>query len=54
MPHLSPMNWLIVPVLLMFTLTTLMIIMWWQISPQFPTITKSTHSYSMNKLWYWW
>nr|NP_009241.1 ATP synthase F0 subunit 8 [Platynereis dumerilii]AAF02682.1 ATP synthase subunit 8 [Platynereis dumerilii] len=53
MPHLSPMNWIIVPIFMIITLLLMMIIMWWQFLPQFPKSQLSTLNASMTKPWKW-
>nr|YP_009974917.1 ATP synthase F0 subunit 8 [Alitta succinea]QNJ33878.1 ATP synthase F0 subunit 8 [Alitta succinea] len=54
MPHLSPMNWLFVPVFLLTTLMILTVIMWWQTSSYFPSIPTSSSTSVMSKSWHWW
>nr|WBQ42645.1 ATP synthase F0 subunit 8 [Nereis pelagica] len=52
MPHLSPMNWFMVPMLMVFTLLTLSVILWWQFIPSFPS--HYAHAHSSPKSWKWW
>nr|YP_009992495.1 ATP synthase F0 subunit 8 [Platynereis cf. australis PA-2020]QNN93065.1 ATP synthase F0 subunit 8 [Platynereis cf. australis PA-2020]QNN93078.1 ATP synthase F0 subunit 8 [Platynereis cf. australis PA-2020]QNN93091.1 ATP synthase F0 subunit 8 [Platynereis cf. australis PA-2020] len=54
MPHLSPMNWIIVPLFMIVTLLLMMIILWWQFLPQFPQINRTAAGISMTKSWNWW
>nr|YP_009926547.1 ATP synthase F0 subunit 8 [Hediste japonica]QNH92138.1 ATP synthase F0 subunit 8 [Hediste japonica] len=54
MPHLSPMNWIIVPLIMILTLVIMVVIMWWQFMPQFPIIKSSNSSLSQKKQWSWW
>nr|AXJ93403.1 ATP synthase F0 subunit 8 [Cheilonereis cyclurus] len=51
MPHLSPMNWLIVPAIMAFVLLALTSILWWQFIPCFPT--RPVAPYSAPKMWTW-
>nr|YP_009974956.1 ATP synthase F0 subunit 8 [Platynereis massiliensis]QNJ33930.1 ATP synthase F0 subunit 8 [Platynereis massiliensis] len=54
MPHLSPMNWILVPIFMFITLSLMMIIMWWQFLPQFPKTQLPDLNMSMSKTWKWW
>nr|YP_009024493.1 ATP synthase F0 subunit 8 [Perinereis aibuhitensis]YP_010400401.1 ATP synthase F0 subunit 8 [Perinereis linea]AHA13376.1 ATP synthase F0 subunit 8 [Perinereis aibuhitensis]UQS76100.1 ATP synthase F0 subunit 8 [Perinereis linea] len=53
MPHLSPMNWLITPLIMLLILTSLMIIMWWQFVPRFPLFSNKSLSSSFSSFWHW-
>nr|ANP26486.1 ATP synthase subunit 8 [Laeonereis culveri] len=53
MPHLSPMNWIIVPLMMNFLLSSIIVIMWWQYIPKFPNMYKLT-SNMKKKNWKWW
>nr|YP_009409388.1 ATP synthase F0 subunit 8 [Hediste diadroma]APU51327.1 ATP synthase F0 subunit 8 [Hediste diadroma] len=54
MPHLSPMNWIIVPLIMILTLIIMTVIMWWQFMPQFPSMKSSNSHLSLKKQWSWW
>nr|QNN93052.1 ATP synthase F0 subunit 8 [Platynereis sp. 2 PA-2020] len=54
MPHLSPMNWIIVPLFMFTTLLLMMVILWWQFLPQFPQIDSTKTGSCMTKTWAWW
>nr|YP_010147006.1 ATP synthase F0 subunit 8 [Hediste diversicolor]QQP21528.1 ATP synthase F0 subunit 8 [Hediste diversicolor] len=54
MPHLSPMNWIIVPLIMVLTLIILTVIMWWQFMPKFPGIKSANSFLLLKKQWPWW
>nr|YP_009974943.1 ATP synthase F0 subunit 8 [Platynereis bicanaliculata]QNJ33917.1 ATP synthase F0 subunit 8 [Platynereis bicanaliculata] len=54
MPHLSPMNWVLVPISMIFLLMLMMVIMWWQFLPHFPHASKTRVSQLNIKAWKWW
>nr|YP_010010534.1 ATP synthase F0 subunit 8 [Nereis zonata]QOH99540.1 ATP synthase F0 subunit 8 [Nereis zonata] len=52
MPHLSPMNWITMPLIMIFVLLTLVTILWWQFIPSFPPCAAGGDS--APKSWKWW
>nr|YP_011004692.1 ATP synthase F0 subunit 8 [Perinereis wilsoni]WPT28332.1 ATP synthase F0 subunit 8 [Perinereis wilsoni] len=53
MPHLSPMNWLFTPLLMILILSSLMIILWWQFTPRFPMLSSKSLSSTFSPSWHW-
>nr|YP_009307942.1 ATP synthase F0 subunit 8 [Eusyllis blomstrandi]AOR87115.1 ATP synthase F0 subunit 8 [Eusyllis blomstrandi] len=51
MPHLSPMSWLIVPLMIWFIVFSLSSMMWYSKFPMFLNLTNSKE-FSFNK-WNW-
>nr|AXJ93312.1 ATP synthase F0 subunit 8 [Nereis sp.] len=52
MPHLSPMNWLAAPLIIIFTLLCFSTILWWHFMPLFPPCATPLNT-SLNP-WKWW
>nr|AVW86192.1 ATP synthase F0 subunit 8 [Iphione sp. YZ-2018] len=52
MPHFSPMNWIMMPVIFWSLLTSLGTLLWWSQSPSFP---KMSSAFPMNTTptWHW-
>jgi len=51
MPHLSPLRWLIIIVIITLTITILNSISWWKPQIKFITINKNIQSFS--NYWKW-
>nr|AVW86141.1 ATP synthase F0 subunit 8 [Lepidonotus sp. YZ-2018] len=52
MPHLSPLNWIISPIIFWLLLAMFSSILWWSQTLYFPTLSSSISSPSPNK-WSW-
>nr|YP_009107123.2 ATP synthase F0 subunit 8 [Tylorrhynchus heterochaetus]AIT99402.2 ATP synthase F0 subunit 8 [Tylorrhynchus heterochaetus] len=53
MPHLAPLNWIMVPMLLIMTLLMISVILWWHTTPSFPSVTQSTSMNCSSPTWKW-
>nr|ALS46296.1 ATP synthase F0 subunit 8 [Glycinde armigera] len=51
MPHLSPMSWIMAPLMFYFTLMLFISCLWWIQTPKFPLITYSFSVSSPKWMW---
>nr|YP_089674.1 ATP synthase F0 subunit 8 [Clymenella torquata]AAU20736.1 ATPase F0 subunit 8 [Clymenella torquata] len=52
MPHLSPLSWMLAPLMFFFILSMLHSSMWWQTQPSFKKV-KTQSLKSLFKIWNW-